>query len=338
MYKTKYRCEVITPMFLRGEDGKKLELRAPTIKGALRFWWRALHGYLKENELREKEKFLFGGIGEDSRKSAFSIKTKLVKDIPKENVSGVISPLPHKQRSFLTEAFLVGTKFEVEFIVKSFVYYEKNKQENKEIIKKDGKEIIDEIENLFELMSILGGLGMRARRGFGAFRIIKKENQSGKHSNFDFCDIDSIKRKIDLYAENKYIVKSFDMGEMGNVDMIEVINKNKRNLIDTSIKQISLGWPPYENADKLTYHLGKLSHDAREIDYYPDDIKKSNITKQNIENALGKAKGGRFASPIYVSAIKYGEELLTVITKLNSKKVSNIEEKIQDEFIIELWW
>lgn len=32
-----FECEVVTPMFLAGADGKTPELRAPSIKGAIRF-------------------------------------------------------------------------------------------------------------------------------------------------------------------------------------------------------------------------------------------------------------------------------------------------------------
>jgi len=33
-------------MFLAGADGVTPELRAPSIKGAMRFWWRACNGHL----------------------------------------------------------------------------------------------------------------------------------------------------------------------------------------------------------------------------------------------------------------------------------------------------
>lgn len=42
-----FTCKIITPMFLAGADGQTPELRAASIKGALRFWWRACHGHLK---------------------------------------------------------------------------------------------------------------------------------------------------------------------------------------------------------------------------------------------------------------------------------------------------
>lgn len=54
---------VVTPMFLSGADQSKPELRVSSIRGALRFWWRALAwNRLKGNlrKIREEESLLFG--------------------------------------------------------------------------------------------------------------------------------------------------------------------------------------------------------------------------------------------------------------------------------------
>jgi len=51
---------ITTPMFCSGADQQKAELRLPSFKGALRFWWRALHGHLGVEELRGQEAELFG--------------------------------------------------------------------------------------------------------------------------------------------------------------------------------------------------------------------------------------------------------------------------------------
>lgn len=51
---------VVTPMFLSGADQDAAELRIPSIKGALRFWWRALANERNLAELRRKEDELFG--------------------------------------------------------------------------------------------------------------------------------------------------------------------------------------------------------------------------------------------------------------------------------------
>ena len=38
-----FELETITPMFMAGADGETFELRPSSIKGDMRFWWRAYY-------------------------------------------------------------------------------------------------------------------------------------------------------------------------------------------------------------------------------------------------------------------------------------------------------
>ncbi|PIY11177.1 MAG: type III-B CRISPR module RAMP protein Cmr1 [Flexibacter sp. CG_4_10_14_3_um_filter_32_15] len=62
-----FTCETITPMFLSGADGQTPELRPPSIKGALRFWWRAMNGHLSLEELKKQEAMIFGDTSNRSK-------------------------------------------------------------------------------------------------------------------------------------------------------------------------------------------------------------------------------------------------------------------------------
>ena len=65
---------IVTPLFLGGADNKsEAELRPASIKGALRFWWRALRwgkGVTDVGELKKKEDRLFGSSEVTERKDA----------------------------------------------------------------------------------------------------------------------------------------------------------------------------------------------------------------------------------------------------------------------------
>jgi len=76
MHKLVFECETITPMFLAGADGKTPELRAPSIKGALRFWWRAMNGNKSIEKLKIEEANIFGGTETVQGKSKVIIRTK----------------------------------------------------------------------------------------------------------------------------------------------------------------------------------------------------------------------------------------------------------------------
>lgn len=57
---------VVTPMFCGGADPERAELRMPSFKGTLRYWWRALawQRYDRDlDEIRRRENLLFGSAG-----------------------------------------------------------------------------------------------------------------------------------------------------------------------------------------------------------------------------------------------------------------------------------
>lgn len=140
----KFECESITPMFMYGADGSTPELRPASIKGVLRFWWRAIHGNLSLKELHEKEGEIFGST---KRKSSFTIRVV-------ENLEcGDFQYLPHKSDS-TKKAFSPNQTFQVIF-----------SGQNLELIK-----------DLFILSTTLGGFGQRSRRGFGSVAITKINN------------------------------------------------------------------------------------------------------------------------------------------------------------------
>ncbi|MCF7859656.1 MAG: type III-B CRISPR module RAMP protein Cmr1 [Candidatus Cloacimonetes bacterium] len=155
-----FKCEVITPMFLAGADGKTPELRPPSIKGALRFWWRALYGNLSLKELKETEADIFGGSEKSEGKSLVIIG---IKKTLKEKF--FFSPVPHKGTSNI-EAFCPGGNQEFEL----YLGLRNNYQIDNRTFN------LEKLKTLFILFSILGGLGKRTRRGFGCFRIKEIDN------------------------------------------------------------------------------------------------------------------------------------------------------------------
>lgn len=88
--------KTVTPLFLGGaEPVKPVELRAPSIKGMMRFWYRAMHGESSLEKLYKKEESLFGGSGDGEGRSRVVIRmpSPLNKDEVKDSLWDVI---PHK--------------------------------------------------------------------------------------------------------------------------------------------------------------------------------------------------------------------------------------------------
>jgi CRISPR-associated protein Cmr1 len=146
MDKIIFECESVTPIFMYGADGKTPELRPASIKGLMRFWWRAINGDLSLDKLKKQEDEIFGNT---DNKSSFSVKIPLSKKLQTEK----INPLPHKKQGdkgyHTKNAFKTNQTFKIIFTGKN----------------------LELIENLFKLTTILGGFGQRSRRGFGSIKI-----------------------------------------------------------------------------------------------------------------------------------------------------------------------
>jgi len=287
MYKITFECEVITPMFLAGADGKTPELRAPSIKGALRFWWRAMNGHLPIDVLRKKEAEIFGGSGENEGKSKFNIR------ISHGNIeSDGYQPLPHHDNSdfcnknkckrnkygncyktFKLSAIQPEANFTVEFCLHN----------RTNIIAKE------KLKNLFILTSILGSLGKRSRRGFGNFKINQIDNTEFNESiNLDY--IKDLLNSVNIDNNNHFQVNKNEIKSNFNLNHFPYV------------KEIKFG-KASSNYNELLKKIGEASH-FNDSDY------------------TGFAKGSnRFASPVYVSVMENGSDYVPVVTILET--VSN---------------
>ncbi len=253
----RFKCEVVTPMFLGGADGRSAELRTASIKGALRFWWRVINHELKLKELKEKEAMLFGdAINKGEGKS----KLKIIITNKSQIQVGKFSPLPHKNVSFRFEGIKPNQKFYVTLIG------------------------LQEHFALFELFSILGGLGKRSRRGFGAFKIIEVDKKP-------------YEKPQAINTIMQLLINLDITGFIENKTAIDLVNE-KRDHNRPFIKKIEIGgeFSSYEQVLKV---IGQSSHD-------------------NNSDCTGFAKGNRrFSSPIYVSIANNDGKFCPIITTLN---------------------
>lgn len=182
--------DIVTPMFIGGGDTQEPpELRPPSIKGALRFWWRVLHWGVCLNEqggdagtalkeLHHREAELFGAAAKDEHygQGLCRIKLKNVQlqgieqNWPRNNDPGAgflgfgldatQSGDPHRK------AINQGT-FTVCLLLKPNISAEQ----------------ISQLKNTLIVWGLLGGLGSRSRRGFGSVAIKKLGQQSFDFSN-----------------------------------------------------------------------------------------------------------------------------------------------------------
>ncbi|MCD4653655.1 type III-B CRISPR module RAMP protein Cmr1 [bacterium] len=169
----------VTPMFCRGKDSETAEIRAPSIKGQLRWWYRAWNpkALAQSDGGKWSEGQIMGGTGLADQPSPFLLRIRLLQPLKTESWKntkiGTVQNTRHHVGGFQYLGFSFGL----------------NKQEskNKCIVRDtpfnaihvfpDPKKCNDEVAKAliasWWLFVHLGGLGARSRRCFGSLVIEK---------------------------------------------------------------------------------------------------------------------------------------------------------------------
>ncbi|CAA7602817.1 CRISPR-associated protein Cmr1 [Acididesulfobacillus acetoxydans] len=152
-----FQYRTVSPLFLYGAGSALPELRAPSFKGMLRFWWRAVQAEDDIQELRRREGEIFGGTGTGEGRSSFSLRIK----------SGAFGPvmkslLPHHDLPTYRGQRRPKVKAIVNHSFQLILSYRDLPQGFSP----------DHLRALVELSALLGGVGKRSRRGFGCFQIM----------------------------------------------------------------------------------------------------------------------------------------------------------------------
>jgi CRISPR-associated protein Cmr1 len=156
---------VVTPMFLGGaEPTSEAELRLPSFKGALRFWWRALMwGRVGDiEELRKREAVLFGS----SETGQSRVLMRLRQPLSETNTMPCRWPASSWERytgygirDKGERCFIkCGREFTIEFN-----------------LRRCSRDQADQIIAAAKLFGLVGGLGSRSRKGWGSVTLTALE-------------------------------------------------------------------------------------------------------------------------------------------------------------------
>ena len=191
MKRIKAKFQVVTPCFLGGANHEEeAELRLPSIKGALRFWWRALNyaqimpAQKKNNgiiaSLREKEGKLFGSSDQDQGQSSLIMHLSAESQKPLEIEAGeVLCDKPGKVVG-------VGARYLGYGVMEAFARPKNNIEAGQltrpclkvpfeftlQIGAREQKYLEDVLPAL-KLLGLLGGLGSKSRKGYGSLNLIE---------------------------------------------------------------------------------------------------------------------------------------------------------------------
>ncbi len=174
MEKLEYEIEFITPAFIGGAD-QQAELRPASFVGLLRWWWRALKGWRKPEDLLNEESEIFGGAGDKGKAGKVWLKIKdkdieVGKDIKGEN------GLEWGYNKRLGR--LDGKHAGIGYLFFSVLLQRRDylKPEGRFVLELVGKkEYLAYATASLWALSIFGGVGTRARRGGGNIRVVNSQ-------------------------------------------------------------------------------------------------------------------------------------------------------------------
>lgn len=261
--------KTITPMFLAGADGKTPELRPPSLKGALRFWWRAMNGHLSLEKLKEKEGKIFGNT---ERRSRVVIRIKKAGLEPNDT--------SESKEDFIIKSDRVG-KYKVPAI--DYLAYGLEEQGGARGLERDyivrnksfelnlrasDKEVENEVLKALYALARFGGLGANSRNGFGSF-VIENTNFEEVY-NFEGRSLAS----YTAFSKDSLLFKTdFCSTPTKAMSLLGMAYHHAKSALKKSEKQyIAL---PMKGADK---ELSKLPRHAKPYFLNVREIKKSGNT------------------------------------------------------------
>jgi CRISPR-associated protein Cmr1 len=197
--------EIVTPMFIGGGTPEEVDLRPPSIKGALRFWWRALQWgqCLQESEhnpsaalklLHQREAELFGAAVKDEKYGQGKLQIKLKSNHLRETQLANLSS---------GQTYLLGQGLFNKVILKKAL----GENQTFTLCIKLANDVESEsVINTLLIWGLLGGLGSRARKGWGSVAIrslIYKKNLGAEGVTIEIQNsIDAYKMKLQQLLQN----------------------------------------------------------------------------------------------------------------------------------------
>lgn len=191
---------VNTKMFLGSADSKIAEIRSPSFKGILRFWFRALAlAELNGNtdEVEKLEGILFGTTistdGKKAQKALYSLKIqqqniKVGGRGSEERGPGIsylaygINNYDNRSRKNLYTRDYIEKDAKLKIILMENIGIKRNIDET------DFKLAQKLLLNTLKIVGIFGGLGSRSRKGFGSLTLAKLELINSKKNRQTLID------------------------------------------------------------------------------------------------------------------------------------------------------
>ncbi|BBB93488.1 type III-B CRISPR module RAMP protein Cmr1 [Methylomusa anaerophila] len=168
-----YTVETLTPMAMHGANSRgDPQFRIPSLRGLLRYWWRAVQYETDPAKLLPKEEELFGGTQtEQSGKSLLRLVLHppnfLLEEYP------LLNHKPRTKDKSFTQVLKASQFLSIEASTYQFTRSDK----------------WSHFQDALELALLLTGMGQRARRGFGAVQWQEHQFDSVESYGQRLCEV-----------------------------------------------------------------------------------------------------------------------------------------------------
>ncbi|NFG61324.1 type III-B CRISPR module RAMP protein Cmr1 [Clostridium sp. CMCC3677] len=204
-------CEVVTPLFLYGADGQTPEIRIPSLKGMIRYWWRAANADLGLKQLKESENLTFGGVSKESKQEnknkigKSKVIMRLINYNDKSNTSYLWKELRFSnESSFKQTTEYSGLKYLLySLLLKNSKQYIKTGTKFNVEFKANNSDDLEKAMIGLLFLQFFGAIGARNRRGAGSIKINSFIENNSNIECINLFDTHSIKDKASLV--NRYI-------------------------------------------------------------------------------------------------------------------------------------
>ncbi|MDI3475085.1 MAG: CRISPR-associated protein Cmr1 [Thermococcaceae archaeon] len=231
MYEATFELEAITPLFMRGADQNKAEFRSASVKGVMRWWFRALAGGYFGNDidaLRKAEELVFGSAGKGgARRSSVDVI------VDSEEFASQDYPLPMVWNKKLytrikASAIPPGTTFTV-------------------VLRSPNYQYLAIASYSLIAMSYFGGLGFRSNRGAGSVRIIDGPDEIMKQLPRSYEQFKMFPNwLIEKFGEHLCSIKNDD------VSLVKTNNCFSYSVLSQNCSSVWL-WEPTESLEDIYY-------------------------------------------------------------------------------------
>ncbi len=236
---------VVTPLFMGGANPLTAELRAPSVKGVLRFWWRALAlGRLGSVEsVRAEEARIFGST---KGQSNFKIRISPPKREEKLRRKHVLNynggGVAGEGARYLGYGVIEASSGE---LIRQCIRYPLEESGKLELLFRPNtpEDDIWSVEAALVAMGFFGGLGSRSRKGYGSFNLVNLKRGGENEPLFTMPnDLDGLKKALlslfDQDQNERYKITPF--GRLPPYTAFSVSEKMRVDIMDKGEEPLKL--------------------------------------------------------------------------------------------------